>query len=117
MVRKVWLMLKNCKILGCSKVTFNLLYDDQTSDYVKYNASFPPMDSGTVCMWLETDDFTNYKFATAPMSYNAVEGQDNEWLVQFWRYDEISIAIRNIRANFAIPGWRKTEGIRKVQSR
>ena len=111
-------MLKNRKILG-SKVTFNFPYDNQIRDYVKYNASFPPMESGTVCMWLETDDFTNDEYAAAPMSYNARpgDGNDNEWLVQFRRYDEIWIAVRNRRANFAIPGWSQTRGIRKVRSR
>ena len=112
-------MLKNCKILGCSKVTFNLPRDDQTSNYVLYNAPFLFMDSVTLCMWLGTDNFTSYEYAAAPNSYNAVEEQDNDnkWLVKFKGYDEISITVRKKRASFTIPGWNETEEIREVWSR
>ena len=75
------------------------------------------MDSGTVCMWLETDDFSSGQ--AVPISY-AVQGEDNEWLVQFRSDGEIRIIVGGYlqRMDFTIPPRTETEAeIRKVQNR
>ena len=74
------------------------------------------MDSGTVCMWLETDGFRMDRAAL--MSY-AVEEENKEWLIEFRRDEDEDEEIRitfggeQRRVDFTIPPGTETE---KVQN-
>jgi len=59
-------------------VTFNFPRDNQTTDYVNYLPSFPTLNEGTICFWVNTTDYDEPY--TSIFSY-AVTGQDNEILV------------------------------------
>ena len=65
---------------NCPGNIFDFPRDNQMTDYVILRSSFPTLNEGTVCLWVNTSDH-NRKF-TAILSY-AVPEVDNEILFGF----------------------------------
>ena len=59
-------------------MTFHFPRDNQGEDYVEYSLDFPQMNDGTLCLWLESEDFTR----SVPISYSVNE-ENHEWLIHF----------------------------------
>jgi len=64
----------------CPGVTFDFPRDNQVIDYVRYRSYFPALNEGTICFWVNTNDYN--VTATGLFSY-AVSGSHNELLLEF----------------------------------
>ena len=86
---------------GRPGVTFRFPNKNKTIDYVRYRGFFPTLKDGTICAWLESNNYDVKDFSTLA-SYSTGEAH-NELAIGFRNLEVFTVSWGNEICGFHLP--------------